>query len=274
MSQPFRIKNDFEVVGNLTAEGGAVFGAVLDPDAAAYIQAVEAADGQSLEGAVRLAYAEFVVGCKSDGIWDAIKASCIMAGARTLGGALVPLRGTAPTNFNFVSSDYNRKTGLIGDGATKYLDSNRAGNADPQNNQAIAVNVSAIPPTTSGALIGYGTGVAESTHIAPLNADFRTRSRSNESLIVRSGTMTTGFAGLSRSTSATYQVRIGGTTYTETRNSIAPASGTKYFVFGRQGPISFTDARLSFYSIGEAIDLAALDTRVSALMTALNTAII
>jgi hypothetical protein len=41
--------------------------------------------------------------------------------------------GTAPTNFNFVSGDYNRKTGLVGDGSTKYLDSNRAGNADPQN---------------------------------------------------------------------------------------------------------------------------------------------
>jgi hypothetical protein len=74
-----------------------------------------------------------VIGCKQDGIWTAIKASCILAGARTLTGALVPLAGTAPTNFNFVDADYNRKTGLVGNGSNKYLNSNRAGNADPQN---------------------------------------------------------------------------------------------------------------------------------------------
>lgn len=94
------------------------------PDAAAYIAAVEAADGQALEAGVRAAINAFVSGCKQDGIWSALQACCLMAGARTLSGALVPLKGPAPTNFNFVSGDYSRKTGLIGNGATKYLDSN------------------------------------------------------------------------------------------------------------------------------------------------------
>jgi hypothetical protein len=31
--------------------------------------------------------------------------------------------GTAPTNNNFVDADYNRETGLVGNGSTKYLDS-------------------------------------------------------------------------------------------------------------------------------------------------------
>jgi hypothetical protein len=96
-----------------------------DVDAIAYIAAVEVADAEPLELGVKRSINAFVKGCKADGIWDAIKASCIMAGARTLAGALVPLKGTAPTNFNFVSGDYNRKTGLVGDGSTKYLDSNR-----------------------------------------------------------------------------------------------------------------------------------------------------
>jgi hypothetical protein len=74
----------------------------LDPDAKAYIAAVETADGQALEPAIRTAYDQFIRGCKSDGIWDAIKASCILAGARSLSGALVPLVGAAPTNNNFV----------------------------------------------------------------------------------------------------------------------------------------------------------------------------
>jgi len=69
--------------------------------AGAYIAAVEAADGQALESGVKTAITNFVAGCRADGIWNAIKASCILAGARTLSGALVPLVGTAPTNFNF-----------------------------------------------------------------------------------------------------------------------------------------------------------------------------
>jgi hypothetical protein len=73
------------------------FGVAYDADAQAYITAVETADGQALETGVRDAINAFVVGCKADGIWNAIKASCILAGARTLTGALVPLVGTAPT---------------------------------------------------------------------------------------------------------------------------------------------------------------------------------
>jgi hypothetical protein len=53
----------------------------MDPDAAAYITAVETADGQALEEKTKIAIDNFVLGCKADGIWDAIKASCILAGA-------------------------------------------------------------------------------------------------------------------------------------------------------------------------------------------------
>jgi hypothetical protein len=84
--------------------------AFADPDVQAYLSAVEQADGQALEYPVAYAVDEFVRGCKADGIWSAIKASCILAGARTRLGALTPLVGTAPTSFNFVDGDYNRKT--------------------------------------------------------------------------------------------------------------------------------------------------------------------
>jgi hypothetical protein len=84
-----------------------------DADAVAYIAAVEAADGQALEAATRMAINSFVKGCKADGIWTAIKASCILAGARTRLGALTPLAGTAPTNFNFVDGDYRPPSFLL-----------------------------------------------------------------------------------------------------------------------------------------------------------------
>jgi len=148
---------------------------LTEPEAVSYVAAVEAADGQELEFGVARAINDFVVGCKNDGIWDAIKASCILAGARTLAGALVPLVGTAPTNYNFVAGDYDRETGLVGDGSTKYLDSNRNNNADPQDNKHLAVycsSVTTIPPTSDQPFICTSQGTGRSV----LNAFFKHRS--------------------------------------------------------------------------------------------------
>jgi hypothetical protein len=133
-----------------TIAGKYVRASATDPDAQAYLQAVEAADGQALEFEVARAIDNFVLGCKADGIWNAIKASCILAGARTRLGALTPLVGTAPTSFNFVDGDYNRKTGLVGDGSTKYLDSNRNNNADPQDSKHLFSYFTQVVTTSRG----------------------------------------------------------------------------------------------------------------------------
>lgn len=146
-----------------------------DTDAGNYIQAVEAADGQALESATRKAINDFVIGCKQDGIWDAIKASCILAGARTLAGALVPLVGTAPTNYNFVAGDYNRKTGLKGNATTKYLNSNRDNAADPQNSSSRCVFVTTA--LTSGSLMGSEAGLAGDDYMTDNGGLMRYRSR-------------------------------------------------------------------------------------------------
>ena len=129
-------------LGGLATSGGG-----YDADAQAYITAVEAADGQSLETAVKDAYNAFFVGCKSDGIFSALKASCILAGARTVSGALVPLVSTmlSPTQNGTAGGwSYNRKTGLTGNGTDNYLNSNRNNNADPQNNHHLAAYSSSI----------------------------------------------------------------------------------------------------------------------------------
>jgi hypothetical protein len=134
-----------------------------DADAVAYIAAVEAADGQVLETATRMAINSFVKGCKADGIWPAIKASCILAGARTLTGALVPLVGAAPTNVNFVSGDYNRKTGIVGDGSTKYLNLNRTPNDDPLNSVHISTYVNSVSSIAERDYIG-----SNNTAVSPI----------------------------------------------------------------------------------------------------------
>jgi hypothetical protein len=241
-----------------------------DPNAAAYIAAVEAADGQTLEDNVKAAINSFVVGCKADGIWTAIKASCILAGARTLTGALVPLVGTAPTNNNFVSGDYNRETGLVGDGSTKYLNSNRNNNADPQNSKHIAVYASTITTALNQGYIttSYGTGfsVINTISSTAANSSINTGLTAAPSSTI-SGTNAIGLIGGNRNSSSAGQFRGGGTTYTNSSSSSEVPRNENLTVLNN------APARIAFYSIGESLDLALLDTRVTTLINDIAAAI-
>jgi hypothetical protein len=255
------------------------YGYITDADAKDYLSRVHAAEGQTLEPAVALAVEAFVVGCKADGIWPAIKASCILAGARTLAGALVPLVGSAPTNNNFVSGDYNRETGLVGNGSTKYLNSNRNNNADPQDNKHIAAWVSSAEAgLLAASYIGSGRASAGATNMGASaiaqNAFFSRVSCSTAALAVLARGHT-GFAGLSRSSSTEYNRRLSPLTNAVSQASQALFNGN-FYVFGENnnGVVSEpTNARLAFYSIGESLDLALLDARVTALINAFDAAI-
>jgi hypothetical protein len=245
----------------------------FDTDASTYIEAVEVADAQALETATRYAINDFVIGCKQDGIWSAIKASCILSGARTLVGALIPLAGTAPTNVGpFVSGDYNRKTGLLGNGSTKRLNSNRAGNADPVNNAHASVYVTTIPTTLFSALIGNENDVSGSTNIGTTNpaSSYFFRCQTSSASVRSDGF--TGLAGVSRNNSANYETRTRGSNQTATATSQSPPS-TATSIFAFTSGTNYSNARLAFYSIGESLDLALLDARVTALITAFGVAI-
>lgn len=242
----------------------------LDTDAQAYITAVEIADGEALEESVKTAINSFVVGCKADGIWSAIKASCILAGARTLSGALIPLVGNTPTNFNFVSGDYNRKTGLAGNGSTKYLSANRNGNADPQNNKHGAVYITSLPTDSLPPILGYDRDSSLDTNgLFIFNS--LTRLNDNQSSIF---TAATGFVGLSRNTGSAYNRRNGGVTVTLNLTSGTPfAKNHILYADGLQNRPLYSNARLAFYSIGESLNLALLDARITTLLNAYTTVI-
>jgi hypothetical protein len=247
-----------------------------DPDAAAYIAAVETADGQALETATRVAIHSFVKGCKADGIWPAIKASCILAGARTLSGALVPLVGAAPTNFNFVSGDYNRKTGLVGNGSTKYLNSNRNNNADPQNSQHLACYISSLD--TAGWYMGAGIGSGSTSGFArrasPNEGTIRFRPRTSNNFIDIAQGSATGFAGQSRSGATASVARAGGSSSTSEAASEPPGNANILVLTSSIGAqATYSNARLAFYSIGVSLDLALLDARVTTLINAFGAAI-
>ena len=250
-----------------------------DTDAGNYIQAVEAADGQVLEGATRQAINNFVMGCKQDGTWSAIKASCILSGARTLAGALVPLAGTAPTNVNFVSGDYNRKTGLVGNASNKYLSSNRSVNTDPQNSFHLAVYASSASQASFNNLIGArlpgDNNSARSIFLEPGIIVAYANFSGNFNV---SQTFASGFAGVGRLTSTNANLRVAFTNIIDTSTSLNPSANSLIMpVFARRTGTSaldgYSNARIAFYSIGESVDLALLDTRVTTMINAFAAAI-
>jgi len=239
-----------------------------DSDAAAYIAAVETADGQTLETATRVAIHSFVKGCKADGIWPAIKACCILAGARTLTGALIPLAGTAPTNNNFVSSDYDRKTGLVGNGSTKYLAANRTSTDDPQNDSHASIYISTAGSGNRTSISAFsGTDLSEigfysGCIIASRNTDNRASGVDG----------TTGFVSFSRSSSASFTALNNSTAYTHNVASNA-AQSSAWNVYRRpSGQPYYSNQRLAFYSIGTSLSQTLLRDRVNALITAIGAA--
>ena len=248
----------------------------LDADAEAYVNAVEVADGQRIEDPVRFAINDFVIGCKADGIWTAIKASCILAGARTLTGALVPLVGAAPTSFNFVSGDYNRKTGLVGDGSTKYLNSNRNNNADPQDSIHASVYASSVTTNIAGnpAYLGRGAVDSGSLFLGRSANTLYLKTCRFDALNSGGSGSTNGLHAVTRSASASYVYRVAGTNSTVNATSQAPFAGDiAIFASNRTPALNYSNGRLAFYSIGESLDLALLDARVTALINAFAAAI-
>lgn len=237
-----------------------------DSEAASYLTAVESADSQSLEPAVARAINTFAIDCKIRGIWGAIKSSCLLCGARTLNGALVPLKGVAPTNNNFVSNDYNRETGLKGNGSTKYLDSNRAGTSDPSDNSHCSVYVSS-PGTGATAYIGqngFTTGASSiGTDTGSNNYLFLSLKTSNGSLsglaTIVGVTSAVGLMGMSKNNNNNFNYRFNSKTGIANIAATTVGSGN-WEIFGRGGASRLpTNARLSFYSIGESLDLRLLE---------------
>ena len=251
----------------------------MDPDAAAYITAVESADGQALEEPVKIAIDNFVLGCKADGIWDAIKASCILAGARTLDGALVPLVGAAPDKYGTEGNwNYNRKTGLQGDGSTNYLDSNQTATVTSPTNYHQSAYVSAKPSVNTAFVASDNVNDQRYLLYSNISAD-ETRAisgRLGTAYFGGAGSLEIGFKGVTRNSSTTFNARSNAITSPPISSAAGNSTALTSFIFATNfngAPIGFGNARLAFYSIGESLDLALLDARVTQLMSDIGAAI-
>jgi hypothetical protein len=244
-------------------------GSSYETEASTYFAAIATA-GSSITESNKLAVDAFIKGCKSDGIWTAIKASCLLAGPDSLAGALVPLVGSAPTNVGglFVSGDYNRTTGLVGDGSTKQLDSNYNPSVLAQDNVSAGVWVSTLPSAERAAL-SSGRSAPGALVLTLSSTLSRSRCRS---ATLSSGKFVAplGLVGISRSASTEYTLRSAGSNVTVTNTSEAPYNGTAAIFNHKPTPSSYFDGRLSFYHIGESLNLALLNARLTTYMAALT----
>lgn len=249
-----------------------------DTDAGNYIQAVEAADGQALEAGTRQAINNFVIGCKQDGIWSAIKASCILAGARRKEGAFIDLKSATQilTNNSFVDGDYNRKTGIQAGGSGKTLDagiSNDNASYGTQNNKHIAVYVTQKSANFSRTYVAGGnTAIAVATSLSTRIGSSLNSSSTNTADTHEINGTTFPLIGLDRPGSANYTLRALGKnlTITTAATSATPTFGNYAFFYNGT---NYTTCKLAFYSIGESLDLALLDARITALINAFAAAI-
>ena len=248
-----------------------------DPDALTYLAAVAAADGAPVETAVAVAVDDFFRGIKADNTFSAIKAACLLCGARTLAGALVPLVGTAPTNVadGFVAGDYTRggaTPGLQGDG-TSYLDSGRAPSDGELNDAHLACYVSAAATSNTHYKAGAYSIATQQTI---LRSNFGTfiASVNSGNFAASGGGNAVGLFGASRFAADSSEFRVAGETTPDSTASDA-SSTQNITIFARNDgtPDGFFDGTIAFYSIGEALDLEALDARVTALVTAIGAAV-
>ena len=261
----------------------------VDADARTYLEQVEAQDGQQLEPAVISAVSAFVVGLKTDGLWSKIAGMCVFGGARTVSGAAVPLRGPAINLYPSGSIQattpwtHSRRNGLRGIAVQapttprRWLDSGVSHAGLGQNDVHVATWMSALPDTISfgTALIGVNTGtVTGSTRIQLRNeangrnaAVVLTASSEYQSV----GQAPVGLIGATRNNPSSFITRVGSADVPFNATSQSPRSGNVQ-VFSSEDSSS-TDATLFYYSIGQHIDLAAMDGRVNTLRNAILAAI-
>lgn len=247
----------------------------IDPDAAVYLSRVEAADGQTLESGVRTAVNSFVSGCKNDSNWSSLTAAYLLAGARTLNGALIPLIGVNPVSVGFVSGDYNRKTGLAS-ALGSYLNTGIRDDSLPQDSFHVSLYGTWADASINTASAGIYQSLSNWSALYQFSGSAYSGNRRNGGALANGTYTSPYFFGTSRSVSTGYTSRANLTSVSHTATSVAP-SNLVHAAIGNNNNGTFVatslNQRFAFYSIGSAVDLVALEGRVLTLMTALAAAI-
>jgi len=193
--------------------------------------------------------------------------------AKGFDGLTVPLRDgmNVGTPVAFDASDLNVKTGLKGDGSSKYIDSNRNNNADGQNNIAMGVWI-ATPPTTASATAYIGSRhpslATPMSQLLQLNSTSKIARLNSGATGTFDSTADSGYFGASRSSGSELVARAQATNTTISAASSAPYDNTPW-VFARNhfGSPAYSNTRLSLYHIGPALTLETLDGILTTFMS-------
>jgi hypothetical protein len=264
-------------VSTLMADLRAIEETGFDRDAIAYIRAVEEADGAYLETDVKIAVNNLVSGLKADDLWDAIGSSCLLCGPRTLAGALVPLRGDAPTaEGGWASGDYDRATGMKGNGTSLYLSTGVNNSSFTQDDFHMACYVTEAG--TAGAtrwLAGAGGNQTGASEIFTAGNNYQYR---NQSSIAGTSSgfadTLTGLMASSRYEDEFFDFRAGSLSSSSARVSQSPYNDvfhifkTSYFA-----ATNGFNGRLAYYSLGSQVDMGTLRTHLDAYLTAIGAAV-
>jgi hypothetical protein len=237
-----------------------------DEDARRYVIAVQTLDAEKLENSVKIAINELVIGLKNDGLWNSIKDSCLFVGPRTLGAALTPLAGTTPTNYGFIQSDYNRKLG-IKCADNKVLKTNTNGSSYPKDNIHVAVFATEKFSRTRSQTLIHQNSLSGGTILYITAFRYTARLRNSVTLLYNwpAGTNSTigGLIGMSRKDDTGFTYSYDEIYNFGARTSAASIAAGDFYLFGRGVNVSpYSDARIGFYSLGQDLDLAKLETRL------------
>lgn len=267
-------------------------GEVYDSDAQAYFNRIVAA-GTSITEPNKAAVNAFVLGCKADGNWSQFKSAVLLCGYDNLVDfplvSLISYGSITPYKVNFISSDYDRTTGLKGNGSSKAI-ACELRNSDqtfmPRYNRSMGVycTTAEIESDPLACLIGQGSSILTSTGISRIRID----STGFITFNLGSGQITRPFAypanrlglvGCSRENSGDnlLEVRHAGIEASVASTADNPASGY-FFVFARSGSTSilatptsnFSKQRISFYWFGLNVNMALLESRLDTLMASLT----
>ena len=267
-----------------------------DTDAQTWFDAVETADGEALEVAVKNAVNDFVVGIKSDGIWDSLDVIYMLSVARTLSGIAIPLKGAvSPTLTNFVSGDYNRITGLKGNYTTNtYIETNYNMNDWDSSDffigayQTEARELASVSGHVNEAMFARIEGATSSnTFYLLINQSTQnsavTRYFSSTAFIHNAGgtgtlipyNSTGVLYSTTSSSSAGYTVAAGALNdiITNTVNS-SDAVALRFYTRNVTSPTEVFTGRLSYACIGSNIDHDTLDARMDTLYSDIQGAIV
>lgn len=258
----------------LSLSGHGLRGPRLDPLTRSYIERGTAAGGGSLPGEIVTVFNDFFVSAQDLGFLSAIKASACLSGWPNFSGILTPLGADMPTAtaYNFVALDYDPATGLIGDGETKYIGTGYNSNNDGRNDVHMSAFVTKEGDPNNRIISG-----GEDLELMHASSS-RIRVRINQSTLFTStstaGAFSSGLYFASRDNEDDFEWQSPVASGTEAEPSTVDPSGN-YLVFARNvagSPENISNSRIAFYSAGAAVDRAAINEHVTAMMTAIQDA--